>query len=951
MEDRTVCHCPLADEPNLCFMGIYDGHEGSRASQLLTNQLHEKFAASLAKIPRPYGKEDVRVALKNALSAVDKDFLESAAELDWMDGSTAVVAIVFENEELMFGNVGNSRGLVCRKASSCTELRKMAMTENLESLVSLKTEDHTPNQPDERNRVVESGNSVEKVRGKWRLNGELELSRAIGDLAYRSKGLISDADFLGWHEIRKEESFLILASDGVFETMSSESVCEIAEATRLQCKYFKPSPDPDPPIALGGFVEPSKPIAEFTPPENPSHIGLEELPPGLEGCVDCGPGYENENDSVSQLPIHQTVSERIVKEAFNRGSMDNIAVSVLDIGDLGKGSDGSVDLTKQFCVGRDVGGISLIHPPHNSYKYELVGKVAGLPGVLAKQWHVHWDAETLPRPHYQPDSDGIMLADTSMDRVVLSVHALAILQPSDLAVPVIECIAPPYGNPHDVASSETCQAPFSAEALTVGLVRALGSLPMLSHLEGGGDGGDGDGVGGLEEEDKGWSFERVFQSYAAYVLQKRFAAGSFGEVWRAKRSYPTSEVEGSGPDTDLFVMKRLMVEKGEDVLRSGLRERYFGELFRQKAAEAGASGVECRGCNHLVRFIESFEVEPGPELWLVFRDEGLSLHSMMYDQVMAPKSGKIKGGSTFSGLSIVEPGQWWYRMRKSKKGDRLFKGILRELLLGIQAIHQANITHRDIKPENILLANNGEEKGGTDMHVRVIDFGSAVDNYTFHNLYGASGPTELEQTQEYAPPEARFGRLDFFNQTLPSLQSYDIWSVGVVWLEYILGTPLVFHLPGRTRALLDHRLRLSSLPEPERERAYLLRAMMEFCIYPPTSVDPRKKRKVKTEGASHQQHSKGESKSSKPEGGKLVKKRGKAENKKRKSVEDKERASSIVLWSCSEEALMKLIKSRDPTGRGLPSKTALKLLMAMLAWDPEQRISADEALEDLFFKE
>lgn len=42
--------------------------------------------------------------------------------------------------------------------------------------------------------------------------------------------------------------------------------------------------------------------------------------------------------------------------------------------------------------------------------------------------------------------------------------------------------------------------------------------------------------------------------------------------------------------------------------------------------------------------------------------------------------------------------------------------------------------------------------------VRIIDFGSAVDNYTLHNMYGHSGPTEREETQEYSPPEAKFGR-------------------------------------------------------------------------------------------------------------------------------------------------------------------------------------------------
>ena len=39
-----------------------------------------------------------------------------------------------------------------------------------------------------------------------------------------------------------------------------------------------------------------------------------------------------------------------------------------------------------------------------------------------------------------------------------------------------------------------------------------------------------------------------------------------------------------------------------------------------------------QGLQHIVRFVEWFQ-EPGRDLWLVFRDEGVSLHALMYDHV------------------------------------------------------------------------------------------------------------------------------------------------------------------------------------------------------------------------------------------------------------------------------------------------------------------------------
>ncbi len=62
-----------------------------------------------------------------------------------------------------------------------------------------------------------------------------------------------------------------------------------------------------------------------------------------------------------------------------------------------------------------------------------------------------------------------------------------------------------------------------------------------------------------------------------------------------------------------------------------------------------------------------------------------------------------------------------------------------------------------MKPENLLLQPGGGE-GHHTLHVRLIDFGSAIDAHAVHTLYGTQGPSTNEQTQEYAPPEALLGR-------------------------------------------------------------------------------------------------------------------------------------------------------------------------------------------------
>lgn len=63
-----------------------------------------------------------------------------------------------------------------------------------------------------------------------RLQGELAVSRAIGDLPYLEYGLISDPE-LRWHDTSATDRWLVLASDGIFERISVDVVCQVAAQT------------------------------------------------------------------------------------------------------------------------------------------------------------------------------------------------------------------------------------------------------------------------------------------------------------------------------------------------------------------------------------------------------------------------------------------------------------------------------------------------------------------------------------------------------------------------------------------------------------------------------------------------------------------------------------------------------------------------------------------------
>lgn len=87
-----------------------------------------------------------------------------------------------------------------------------------------------------------------------------------------------------------------------------------------------------------------------------------------------------------------------------------------------------------------------------------------------------------------------------------------------------------------------------------------------------------------------------------------------------------------------------------------------------------------------------------------------------------------------------------------------------------------------------------------------------------------------ESTVQYMPPESIFPENSEPFDTVAPL-SYDSWSVGVIFLELILGTGDVFSVDQRTEAIIRHRMAGSS--EESIRLALLLASMAHYCIYQP----------------------------------------------------------------------------------------------------------------------
>lgn len=390
---------------------------------------------------------------------------------------------------------------------------------------------------------------------------------------------------------------------------------------------------------------------------------------------------------------------------------------------------------------------------------------------------------------------------------------------------------------------------------------------------------------------------------ANYRLKKKFAAGSHGEVWRATRP----RVVDGQPSEQTFILKRLFVEKGELMVEMGLREAHFGSLLTKEP--------------HVTRFVEYFfrgdttkqtppvvapslpassslmESGEAHELWLVFHDEGISLRHYLY----------ASRDSAHTAL-LFETSPFWHKLRMDAHGEDVLREIMRQLIEGVAALHDRGITHRDIKPSNVLVHLQQQQQPHTEHLltppiVKLADFGSAVDEYTLRHLYGARGPTQAEETREYQPPEVLFSDYGAPYDYAHPL-AYDLWSLGVVFLEIVLGSPQVFMISSRARARLDAKLMGKNADERTRLKSYLLHVLThEFCIYQPPAHDLHR-------------------------------------------LWDQ---YALASDGCHFGRFNTTLVERDPMHMGLRNPWGLDLMWKLLQWNPSQRISARDALRHAFF--
>lgn len=261
MEDAHAAYPDLDDSTS--FFGVYDGHGGKAVAKFCAKYLHQQVLKHEA-----YAAGDLSTSARTAFLRMDEmmrgqrgwrelailgDKIDKFSGMiegfiwsprstdtneqtdDWHSeegphsdfpgptcGSTACVAII-RDKQLIVVNAGDSRCVLSRKG-----------------LAHDLSKDHKPDLEIERERILQAGGFIQVGR----VNGSLNLARAIGDVEFKqNKSLPAERQIVTANpdittiELCEDDEFLVLACDGIWDCMSSQQLVNyVREQLHMESK-------------------------------------------------------------------------------------------------------------------------------------------------------------------------------------------------------------------------------------------------------------------------------------------------------------------------------------------------------------------------------------------------------------------------------------------------------------------------------------------------------------------------------------------------------------------------------------------------------------------------------------------------------------------------------------------------------------------------------------------
>lgn len=216
MEDRISCRdltkeVAFAGCQRAGFFAVYDGHAGHEAAEYLENHLLSYVLSAGADRLHSSPLAALQAAVNSAELEINTKF--SAARCN--AGST-LLALLLVDDKLHIANVGDSRAVLIKG----TEAQQL-------------TRDHKPACSLEQQRI-EADDPAAEISCDGYMYGELAVARAIGSAHLKcdpsKRALIPTPDLISV-QLSKEDDFVVLATDGLWDKVDNTEVVRVARRT------------------------------------------------------------------------------------------------------------------------------------------------------------------------------------------------------------------------------------------------------------------------------------------------------------------------------------------------------------------------------------------------------------------------------------------------------------------------------------------------------------------------------------------------------------------------------------------------------------------------------------------------------------------------------------------------------------------------------------------------
>eukprot|EP00727_Mastigamoeba_balamuthi_P001979 m51a1_g11779 hypothetical protein (1094) ;mRNA; r:284242-288790 len=196
------------------FFGVFDGHGGVATSAYASQHMWQNVVRSAAFAAGDYAK-----ALEEGFHETEAALEPHLVAVDGMgSGACAVTAIVADGK-VYVANVGDSRCVVARGGDGNP------------AAVAMST-DHKATEPTENRRLKDAGalvhmNRLLGVLAVSRSLGDFEIKKAARDQSDPTKSVLIPTPEIRVRDVQEGDRYLILASDGVWDAVSSDNAAEL----------------------------------------------------------------------------------------------------------------------------------------------------------------------------------------------------------------------------------------------------------------------------------------------------------------------------------------------------------------------------------------------------------------------------------------------------------------------------------------------------------------------------------------------------------------------------------------------------------------------------------------------------------------------------------------------------------------------------------------------------